>query len=305
MRNLVITGLAMLLMVACQKKETRYTQQSPEIDTYKKAIENYNNRAYDTSIYADSSQTFFNSIDKGMSAKEVVEYHTENDKNYSKRGFEEEGQEYEMVVDDQGRTWVNFWGTWSGTFAETGTTIKIPIHLTSRYINGKIVREYGYWDSSPMLLEMQKMEAQKNMPVDDKIISKTADAIVKAWNANNKQDMAAVMTANFIRTNNGEVIIRNPQEYGINMMEAFHSGFPDFKVTMDNMQTLGNKAFINWTVSGTNTQPFQDNPATNKAINIHGFSVWTIQNDGKASREDAFFDNLVLYQQLGLSAPGS
>lgn len=45
------------------------------------------------------------------------------------------------------------------------------------------------------------------------------------------------------------------------------------------------------------------NPATGKKINAHGYSVWLFDKDGKAAQEDAFYDNLVVYQQLGYSMP--
>ena len=82
-------------------------------------------------------------------------------------------------------------------------------------------------------------------------------------------------------------------------MDVFHGSFPDFKVKLNDYQITENKIHINWTCTGTNTNPFQGNPATNKAIVTHGHSIWTIQNNGKFSREDAFYDNLTLYNQLG------
>ena len=45
------------------------------------------------------------------------------------------------------------------------------------------------------------------------------------------------------------------------------------------------------------------NPATDKTLNVPGFSVWTFDGDGKAIQEDAYADNLAIYQQLGYSAP--
>ena len=60
MKKIIVLGLAMFLFVACQNQEKRYTQQSPEIDIVKKAIENYNNETYDITIYADTSKTYFN-----------------------------------------------------------------------------------------------------------------------------------------------------------------------------------------------------------------------------------------------------
>jgi hypothetical protein len=81
-------------------------------------------------------------------------------------------------------------------------------------------------------------------------------------------------------------------------MDVFFTGFPDFKVSLDNYQIMGNKVLINWTCTGTNTGDFQGK-TTNKPITTHGMSLWTFDENGKASREDANYDNLTLFQQLG------
>lgn len=166
MKKLIPFGLVILLFMACQQPKARYTQNSPEIDTYKKAIENYNNKAYDTAIYADTSKTFFNNKN-GLSADEVIAYHKENDQNYGKRGFVGEGQEYEMVIDDEGKTWVNFWGTWKGTLKASGKEYTIPIHMTSQFIDGKIAREYGYWDAAEVALALKEIEGLNNLPPEN------------------------------------------------------------------------------------------------------------------------------------------
>lgn len=165
-KKFILFGFAIALLAACQQPQARYTQNSPEIDTYKKAIENYNNKAYDTTIYADTSKTFFNN-DQGMSATEVVAYHKANDANYSKRGFVGEDQEYEMVVDDKGRTWVNFWGTWKATLKATDKEYTIPVHMSTQFVDGKIAKEYGYWDATEVALAIQEIETMDNLPPED------------------------------------------------------------------------------------------------------------------------------------------
>ncbi|OBX24487.1 hypothetical protein LX77_01663 [Gelidibacter algens] len=165
MKNLFLLGLAIVLFTACIQKDTRYTQQSPEIETVKKAIKSYNDKTYDMSVYADSSKTFFNSNskDKFMSKKETVAYHKANDANYSSRGFTNNEPEYEMVVTDEGETWVNSWLEWKATLAANGKEITIPIHLTYKFIDGKIVRQIGYWDPTEVVMNLQEIEASKNM----------------------------------------------------------------------------------------------------------------------------------------------
>ncbi|HSQ46585.1 MAG TPA: hypothetical protein VLM44_06650, partial [Lutibacter sp.] len=86
-----------------------------------------------------------------------------NETVFSSRGFVEKGQEYEMATTDEGNTWVNFWGVWKGTLAANNKVIEIPVHLTAQFIDGKIVREYGYWDNAPIVLAIQEIEATAKM----------------------------------------------------------------------------------------------------------------------------------------------
>ena len=109
-------------------------------------------------MYADSSKTNYNSM-KTMSPSEALDYHKEADANYSSRGFKAEGQEYEMVLTDDGETWVNCWLEWQGTLAANGKEISVPVHLTYRFVEGKIVREYGYWDPTEIVLTLQAVAA--------------------------------------------------------------------------------------------------------------------------------------------------
>ena len=298
MKKIFLLGLVTLLFAACEQKDTRYTQNSPEIDIVKKAIENYNSKDYSMNLVADTCKTFFNNKKNPMSKTELVDYHKANDANYAKRGFTGEDPEYEMVVTDDGETWVNAWLDWQATLKGSGKIIDMPVHLTYRFVDGKIVRQVGMWDPTEVVLGLQEIEAEKVMSADAKTMKTTIDAIVKAWNANDQDAMKAAMTDNMVRTQNGDVIVKSSSEYATNLMDVFFGGFPDFKVTLDDYKILGNKAIINWTCTGTNTGDFQGK-TTNKPITTHGISVWTIEKDGRASREDAYYDNLTLFQQLG------
>jgi outer membrane biogenesis lipoprotein LolB len=63
MKKFILLGFAIILLVAC-KQEVRYTQNSPEIDTYKKVIEDYktlNWEDYQTH-YADTAKIMINVI---------------------------------------------------------------------------------------------------------------------------------------------------------------------------------------------------------------------------------------------------
>ncbi len=302
MKKLSILILAAILFTACQQGPARYTQNSPEIDTVKKLIANYNSKAYDTSMYADTSKTLYNTKDNPMSPAETIANHKQQDSIYSDRGFLDKDQEYEMVLTDDGDTWVNCWLYWQGTLAANNQEYSIPIHLTYQFIDGKIVEEVGHWDPSALVLAMQEIEVQMNSSVEEKTIRAAIDAVTKAWNANDKAAMGATMTSNFIRTENANIIAKNPKDYA-GFMDVYHGAFPDFTVKIDKTVINGNIAYLNWTCTGTNTGKFMDNDPTNKKIETHGFSVWTFNADGISVREDAFYDNLVVFNQLGLTPP--
>ncbi|MEQ8219672.1 MAG: ester cyclase [Arenibacter sp.] len=303
MKKLIIIGLAIAFIAACQEKgPKRYTQDSPQINTVKQLIGNYNNKTYDTSIYADTSKTYYNSKENTLSPEDVMAYHKERDMAYAQRSFLDKDQEYEMVLTDDGETWVNCWLDWQGTLAGNGQVVNIPIHLTYQFVDGKIVREVGMWDPTAVVLALQEMEMKNSMSADEKAIQATIDNVTKAWNANDKDLMYANLVPNVIRTANGVTIAKKQSDYG-DFMDIYHSAFPDFKVNLDKTVIDGNKAYLNWTCTGTNKGEFMGNPPTNKKIETHGFSVWMFDTEGKAAREDAFYDNLVVYEQLGYSMP--
>ena len=305
MKKISLLIIVAILFMGCQQKgPERYTQQSKEIDIVKTAIKNYNDKAYDTSIYADTAKTFFNSTskDKFMSPDETVAYHKANDELYSSRSFTDNDPEYEMVVTDDGETWVNCWLEWKGILAANNQEVTVPIHLTYQFVDGKVVREVGMWDPSQVLLALQEVERSNNMSADEKAIKSAIDNVTKAWNSNDKDLMASNMTSNFIRTENGNTIAKNPKEY-TGFMEVYHSAFPDFTVKIDKTVINGNTAYLNWTCTGTNTGNFMDNDPTNKTIETHGFSAWIFDAEGKCVREDAFYDNLVVFNQLGITPP--
>ncbi|MEX0997340.1 MAG: nuclear transport factor 2 family protein [Flavobacteriaceae bacterium] len=158
MKKVILMGLAIVLFTACNQQDTRYTQQSPEIDIVKKVIQDYNEKEYAMNDFADTSKTYFNTKTDFLTTDKLVEYHKGNDANYSSRKFLDADQEYEMVVTDEGHTWVNVWLDWQATIKESGKVIDMPVHLTYRFVDGKIVTTYGYWDPTEIVLELQEIE---------------------------------------------------------------------------------------------------------------------------------------------------
>jgi hypothetical protein len=156
MKNFIFLMTLLTIVSSCQN-EVRYASKSAEIDTVKQHIKNYNDQNYDLSLLADNSMSFYNTKTDSLSKSEVMAYHKANDENYASRGFLEEDQFYEMVVTDDGETWVNAWLDWSGTLKGSSKTIVMPVHLTYKFEDGKIVRELGYWDPTEISDEIENL----------------------------------------------------------------------------------------------------------------------------------------------------
>jgi hypothetical protein len=159
MKNVLILGLAMLFLTSCNQKQ-RYTQQSAEIETYKKAIAAYEKQNWDelATYYADSAKIQMNvTKENAQTIAQNIAQSKEDATLFSSWRFNPKTVEYEMVVTDKGETWVNFWGYWEGILKANNKKYVTPVHLTAKFVDGKIVREDGYWDNSKLMMDLQKM----------------------------------------------------------------------------------------------------------------------------------------------------
>lgn len=165
MRKLVLLGMVTVFLISCDQQEKRYTQQSPEIDTYKKVIDAYEKQNWQEmgSYYADTAKIMNNALEENaQSLDELIAENKEDANLFSSWDYLDDNSEYEMIVNDKGNTWVNFWGVWQGTMKANDKTYTIPAHITARFVDGKIVEEYGYWDLSRIMMDLQNI---KNSPV--------------------------------------------------------------------------------------------------------------------------------------------
>jgi ketosteroid isomerase-like protein len=155
MKKIVLLVLTVVLLTSCKESEPRYASASPEIDTVKALVEDYEKgdwEAWETH-YADTAKVYHNSSE-ASSVAEVREGLGGLLENVSAYGFQDNDMFHEMVIDDDGEKWVNFWGNWEGTLSETGEKMVIPVHLTIQFENGKIVEEHAYYDLSSYMAAM-------------------------------------------------------------------------------------------------------------------------------------------------------
>ncbi len=166
MKKLCLTILVAGLFAACQSTPPRYTQQSEEIDAVKAMYEAYLAQDWEKfqSYYAPDAKIYWNKMENNpQTIEELIAQEKESLGESST--FSQENLSIERIIDDEGEMWVNYWGIWRSTLKMNGKSYETPIHETFEFKDGKIVKEYGYWDSSPYAIaEMeQKMAADSTM----------------------------------------------------------------------------------------------------------------------------------------------
>ncbi len=165
MKFLNYTLLLFLLLGCAKEKKVRYASSSAEIDSVKALVNAYEAGDWErwAGYYADSAKLYHNStsavppgeLSKGMAETVAV---------LAGYGFKDKEQFYEMIVDDNGETWVNFWANWEGHLADPDTTLVIPVHFTAQFVDGKIVEEHAYYNMQPYAELLQSRSQADSIP---------------------------------------------------------------------------------------------------------------------------------------------
>ena len=162
MKKIAVLGIlvTVILFASCKEKEPmRYATAGSEIDLMKSLVSDYEKGDWKgwLSHYSDTAKLHHNTTkDISFSAKEMNKTLIGLLANTSSYAFDKDAF-YEKVVDDEGETWVNFWGDWKGTMAANNKELIIPIHLTVQIVNRKIVEEHGYYNLSEYMANMQEI----------------------------------------------------------------------------------------------------------------------------------------------------
>lgn len=171
MKTPVILLLSLILFTACQEEcPERYTQNAPEIDLYKQGIAAYVAQDWDglRSNYAEGAKIQFNTTrENPATIDQAIDGHKNTVAMLSDYGFKEGDSEYERVITDDDEMWVNYWGTWYGVVAATGKRVEIPVHLTARFIDSKIVTEHGIWNTLELAEAFDQAAALAAVPKED------------------------------------------------------------------------------------------------------------------------------------------
>jgi steroid delta-isomerase-like uncharacterized protein len=106
------------------------------------------------------------------------------------------------------------------------------------------------------------------------------------------------MTNDFIRNLNGITVANGPAELEA-YIKNYIRAFPTLKIKIDTMIQKDRQVITTWTFQGTNTGEFAEYLPTGKMAKVSGVSLFRFNKEGKITREDTYYNELYLLQQLG------
>jgi predicted ester cyclase len=151
---------------------------------------------------------------------------------------------------------------------------------------------------------VQKPKPNDALNIENDIMATLNIMITECWNNKNMEKFREIASVDFVRNVNDIAIAKNRNEMEA-AMNLFFTGFPDLNVTLSNTTLKGNRIFTNWTATGTNTGVYGEVQATGKKVKFSGYAIDYYDESGKFIREDIYYNELMLLQQLGygLSPP--
>ncbi len=118
------------------------------------------------------------------------------------------------------------------------------------------------------------------------------------WNKHNILSIHELMTKDFTRNLNGITVANGQKEFEA-YIKNFIRAFPTMKIKIDTMIQKDRQVVTTWTFEGTNTGEFAEYLPTGKKAKVSGVSLFRFNEEGRIIREDTYYNELFLLQQLG------
>ncbi|WP_254543174.1 ester cyclase [Halomarina pelagica] len=95
---------------------------------------------------------------------------------------------------------------------------------------------------------------------------------------------------------------RGPERFE-ETVRAFHAGFPDEEMVVDDVFAAGDKVCLRYTVTGTHTGEFMGMEPTGEPVEMTAIAVHRIGEDGTVAETWVNYDSLGLMEQIGAVPP--
>lgn len=127
----------------------------------------------------------------------------------------------------------------------------------------------------------------------------------EGWSQGNLAVADELIDPNFVVHGAGGQTVPSGPEGAKQLVAAWRAGFPDGRMTIDDLFAEGDKAAIRMTWTGTHTGSFYGYAPTGRQVSVTSIGIDRIAN-GKVIEGWGELDMLGLYEQIGvISRPGS
>ena len=129
--------------------------------------------------------------------------------------------------------------------------------------------------------------------MDSKALEAFGARYAAAWSSQNPTLLASFYAENgSLRVNQGLPSVGRVAIAAI--AQSFMTGFPDMRVSMDEIVAQGQGAVFRWTWTGTNTGP----GGTGNAVRIQGYEEWVLSADGLIAESKGHYDEAEYQRQV-------
>lgn len=94
------------------------------------------------------------------------------------------------------------------------------------------------------------------------------------------------------------VVVRGKAQFAAFLREFF-SAFPDYKGQLTSSFVSGDRACVEYVMTGTHTGDLPGLPATGKRISLRMAEIWELR-DGKIAKASSYYDAATMLRQLGM-----
>jgi len=119
------------------------------------------------------------------------------------------------------------------------------------------------------------------------------------WNKKNYSIAQELVHPDFTAHGAGGQDIKQGPDGVVGMVQAWHTAFPDGKMTMDDIITEGEYSTIRMTWRATHTGPFGPIPASGKKIEVTSIGIDRVI-DGKITEGWGELNMLGMFMQMGV-----
>ena len=128
----------------------------------------------------------------------------------------------------------------------------------------------------------------------------TVDLVLQFWNEGNLDLAEQIYAPDVVRHDYGlnkDIVGLDAQK---ELVSQNRTTFPDLILTIDEVIVKGDTIALRWMLTGTNTGPLGETPATGNKVQFRGVSVIHLVN-GKAIEIWDVYNQLDILQQLGFT----